>query len=139
MALEWQKVSLETSAAAAEKVAEQVILSKTWVLEHLMENALISMGKKALRVRVKSKGSDDTFEADLHFRDAMAANRALELIGREIGAMFIERHEVGGAGDFAALNDIELIERISAELQGNGIDPSLVQQLLTTEKDETAH
>jgi phage terminase small subunit len=35
------------------------------------------------------------------------ANRALELLGREIG-MFIERHEMGTAGDFARMSDEEL-------------------------------
>lgn len=44
------------------------------------------------------------------------ANRALELLGKERG-MFIDRKEVGGPGDFAAMSDADLDSFINRETQ----------------------
>lgn len=54
-------------------------------------------------------------------RDSMGANRALQLIGMECFSMFVERHEVGGPGDFAKMTDEELAKRIEADAEALGM------------------
>lgn len=62
-------------------------------------------GKKGTRTRAESK-IIEVLEVD-----TMSANRAAELLGKEIG-MFVDRSEVGAPGDFARLSDEELRERV---------------------------
>src|SRR5215813_10554222 len=51
---------------------------------------------------------------ETHQRDASAANRALELLGRELN-LFTEKKEVGKPGDFDHMADEELTEFIEAQ------------------------
>ena len=104
------------------------------MLEKLRKNALIALGEEKLTVQkaVKSrvKEADGSFteafatvEVEVTERDAPAANRALELLGREAeGApLFVERKEVGQPGDFDHMTDDELErqhETLSAAIGG---------------------
>lgn len=63
---------------------EKVSVDKAWVLARLIENAT-----NAARLE-----------------DFAPSNRALELVGRELG-MFIERRELGAPGDFAQLDSVD--------------------------------
>jgi phage terminase small subunit len=55
-------------------------------------------------------------ESAIADNDRPAANRSLELLGREIG-MFIERKEIGRPGDFAALDTAQaVLDAVRAEL-----------------------
>jgi phage terminase small subunit len=74
-------------------------VSRQWVLDNLAENAAKGMRSKSA---------------------SAVANRALELIGKELG-MFIERTERGGPGDFSNLSDEELNERLVATLVLRGM------------------
>lgn len=109
------------------RAAERVIISRTWVLETLRKNALIAVGEEKLKVTkaVKSKIADEsggfieevgTVEVEVTARDGATANRALELLGREVeGApLFVERKEVGLPGEFDDRSDDELRERVRA-------------------------
>jgi phage terminase small subunit len=61
---------------------------------------------------------------------------ALVDLGKHFG-MFIERHEVGGAGEFARMTDAELEKDLLSQAEKLGLDPALVQPLLTYRpKDE---
>ena len=53
-------------------------------------------------------------ELEVHQRDASAANRALELLGREV-ILFTEKREVGKPGDFDHMADEELTAFIEAQ------------------------
>jgi len=53
-------------------------------------------------------------ELETHQRDATAANRALELLGREVN-LFTEKKEVAKPGDFDHMADEELTEFIDAQ------------------------
>jgi hypothetical protein len=65
---------------------ERSAVSKTWVLERLKENA-----ERAMQVRpVLDKEGNPTGEYQWN---GFVANKALELLGRELG-MFVERHEL---------------------------------------------
>jgi phage terminase small subunit len=79
------------------RAAEKVALNRSWVLERLMRNARITMGEEKVKITVKPKDSTETIDLDITMRDAGAANRALELLGKtEEAAVFIDRVEHTG-------------------------------------------
>ena len=69
-------------AAAAQKAG----LTRQWVLERLMLNARICMGEERVRLAVQRTNKEtkqiDVVEIEVTERDAAAANRALELLGK---------------------------------------------------------
>jgi phage terminase small subunit len=69
------------------KASEKAVLDKAWVLERLMKNARIAMGEE--KITLSTKDGEEVATID---RDVSGANRALELLGKELG-MFIERSE----------------------------------------------
>jgi len=81
------------------KAIEKAGLSKAWVIERLMRNAAICLGDQTITIKVRRKptkgGEDDTpgvVDLEISDRDPAAANRALELLGKEIG-MFVDKSE----------------------------------------------
>jgi phage terminase small subunit len=86
---------------STEKAIEKLALTREWVLARLIENATAAADKK----------------------DFSPANRALELLGKEIG-MFIDRKESGAPGDFAQLDAAgvraAIAERLGLAIPGNG-------------------
>jgi phage terminase small subunit len=85
------------------QIVEKTQLSRAFVIENLMENIAVCTGKK--KVTTTGDGGD----LEVYKYDPSAANRALELLGKEL-RMFVDRKEVGGPGDFAKLSDEELDE-----------------------------
>lgn len=65
------------------RVAEGVVLSRQWVIERLVENANRAMQAEA------AKDSDGAPTGEYRYEGSVA-NRALELLGKELG-MFVER------------------------------------------------
>lgn len=74
----------ETARVASEKAAERLSIDREWVLARLVENA-----NRAMQAGPVKTGGKETGE---YRYDGAVANRALELIGKELG-MFIERSE----------------------------------------------
>jgi phage terminase small subunit len=112
------------------KAIESAALTKTWVITHLMENALTCLGKQTVKVVV------DGAEIETYDRNPNAANRALELLGRELN-MFVERVEHGSAGEFARMTEDELSQDLLNQAGKLGIEPAALQHLLTYQpKDE---
>ena len=75
-------------AELREKAAEKAVLDEAWVIERLMRNVRIAMGEE-LVTRVgssidKATGDVRTIEVQESARDAAAANRALELLGKKL-------------------------------------------------------
>jgi hypothetical protein len=98
---------------AVEKAIERTALTKEWVIGRLIENA-----ERALQARgvVTAKG-----EPTGEYRyDGMVANRALELLGKELG-MFIDRKEVGAPGEFQDLDEAALLGEIRREAEAIGV------------------
>jgi hypothetical protein len=94
---------------ASERAIAALAVDRKWVLSKLVQNA----------------------EQALVNNDRSAANRALELIGKEQG-MFIERRETGQPGDFANLSTVEeIIARVKQDLgeQAAGALVSMLGQL----------
>lgn len=112
----------ELQGRAADRAVKSAALSREWVLSRLMKHADVCLGDEKItavravksRVKDESGGFQDvvaTVEITITERDATAANRALELLGREHG-MFVERKEVGKPGDFDNLSDDDLRSRL---------------------------
>jgi hypothetical protein len=77
-----EEINRRSVALAVDKAT----VSKTWVLERLKENVERAMALKP----VLDKDGTPTGEYQYN---GFVANKALELLGREIG-MFVERHEL---------------------------------------------
>ena len=57
-------------------------------------------------VKRKTRDSEEEVRGEYTYQGSVA-NKALELIGKELG-MFIDRREVGGPNEFAHMSDEEL-------------------------------
>jgi phage terminase small subunit len=83
------------------RAAEKASLSRAWVLERLMHNATVALGEKTIKLKIRKRnketGEVSVAEVEITDRDAHAANRALELLGKtdEVRA-FVERVEATG-------------------------------------------
>jgi hypothetical protein len=75
-------------------------LTKEWIIEQLMDN--VAMAKAAEPVLDNEGNPTGEYKVNIP-----AANKALELLGKEVG-MFIDRKEVGQPGDFDKVEDDEL-------------------------------
>lgn len=95
-------------------VTFQAVLDRAWVLERLMRNARIAMGEESVKLKLKDNAGDAVAELDVSDRNGNVANKALELLGKtpEL-AMFVDRVEHGGVGDFDGLTDDQLRQFIA--------------------------
>src|SRR5262245_26330033 len=78
-------------------------LSRAWVLERLMRNAEVALGDRTIKTKViarnKETGEVSVAELEITDRDASAANRALELLGKtDEVRLILDRHEHSGEG-----------------------------------------
>jgi hypothetical protein len=106
-------------------------LTKAWVIAKLVENVDRAMEAEPV---LNAKGNP-TGE---YKYNGNVANRALELLGKEIG-MFVERKEVGGPGAFSELNDEELQQAILEQTRELAeLDPEFAKQL-AQQKRATKH
>lgn len=103
------------AAKSTEKAVEALAIDREWVMGLLKENA-----ERALQ-RIPVTDSDGNVVEYKY--DGAVANRALELLGKEMG-MFIDRKEIGGPGDFARMNDAELDAVIAEETRAIGVGAS---------------
>jgi phage terminase small subunit len=109
-----EEIHKETVAEAI----QQVGISKQWVIEQLVENVMIA---KAAEPVLDNEGRP-TGE---YRTNLPAANKALELIGVELG-MFVKKVETGGPGDFEKLSDDEIERRIRDTERALGISEEAI-------------
>lgn len=113
-----ERIANERESAAIE-LAKKEELTKAWVIDRLMQNARIAMGEQKVKITKK-----DGEEIEVIDRDVSGANKALELLGKEVG-LFIDRKEVGKPGEFAELEELSDAELADiARGRGNGITAS---------------
>lgn len=93
-------------AQATADAVKETGLTKEWVIETLKENVAKAMQARAVL-------DDDGKAIGEYQYQGSVANRALELLGKELG-MFVDRKEVGKPGDFERMNDAELAEFIKS-------------------------
>jgi hypothetical protein len=90
------------------------IIDKAWIISMLARNARIAMGDEKIKMMIADKNSEaGVKEVEISDRDAAAANKALELLGKTAEIrMFVEQHEHGKAGDFSTMTDEQLRREI---------------------------
>jgi phage terminase small subunit len=89
------KARPEVTARIAEleaAAAEAAVLNKAWVLNRLMRNAKVTMGEEKTRISYRPRNGDEATSVEMFRPNPDAANRALELLGREVG-LFTEKLE----------------------------------------------
>jgi hypothetical protein len=68
------------------QVAREAVLNRAWVISRLMANARRALGEEKVKLSVqrtnKTTGEITVSEVEVTERDAAAANRALELLGK---------------------------------------------------------
>jgi hypothetical protein len=79
------------------------------------------LGRKTVKSKLLPRGSTSPVEVELTARDPQAANRALELLGKHLG-LFIDRAEIGSAGEFEELTDDELRQELAAEIKSGVVE-----------------
>jgi phage terminase small subunit len=89
-------------AQATERAVQRTALTKEWVIEGLMENAQRALQRQAVL-------DDDGKPVGEYHYQGQVANRAFELLGKELG-MFIERRETGAPGEFAGIDGMSAEE-----------------------------
>lgn len=89
-------------AALLAAMAHKVTVSKAWVLEKLVANVERAMQHEVARDKDGNEIGDYQYQGQV-------ANRALELLGKEIG-MFVERKEIGVPGEFKAIEEMNAAE-----------------------------
>lgn len=101
-------------AAVTEAATKQLSIDKTWVLTQLVEN--VAMAKQAEPVLDREGKPTGEYTQNL-----AAANRALEMIGKELG-MFVDRKEVRtGALDDASVEELLEIRKALEAKKGNAV------------------
>lgn len=97
-------------AQATADAVKSVGLTKQWVIETLMENVARAMQAKPAKL------DDEGAAVGEYVYQGSVANRALELLGKEVG-MFIDRKEVrsGSLDELPAGTLTELREQLDAE------------------------
>ena len=109
------------------RAAQKVDLDRSWVIRKLMQNAEVCLADRTVKLILRKRGqpgqegNNETETIEVHRHNPDAANKALELLGKEIG-MFIERSEVGQPGEFADLKDEDLREAMVKEAQSLGFN-----------------
>jgi hypothetical protein len=78
-------------------VVEAIQLTREWVLKELIEN--VKMAKSAIPVRT-ADGETGEYKQELP-----AANKALELLGKELG-MFVDRKQIDLTTHESTLDDL---------------------------------
>ena len=108
-----KKVNIQARVAELQtKAEERAVVDRAWVLKRLVEN--VDRAMTAIPVTTKDGQTGE------YKYEGSVANRALELLGKELG-MFVDRKEVGGPGDFERMSDDELDSFIRAQSGALGL------------------
>jgi phage terminase small subunit len=108
----------EREAIHAQATAEAIkstALTKQWVIERLVQNVERAMQEE--EIRNKDGGTGE------YRYEGSVANRALELLGKELG-MFVDRREVGKPGEFEDMDANELRNFVRREAAALGVSVS---------------
>lgn len=81
----------------SQKAADKAVVDQAWVLERLAKNARIAMAEEKVKIAFKPKGSTATIDLEVSMRDAGAANKALELLGKHLGLFAKDNAQQGEA------------------------------------------
>lgn len=111
---------------ARQRAVKKAGLTKEWVIERLMYNA-----ERALRGTPVLDANGVQTGKFSGKPEGHVANRALELLGQTMG-IFVQRHELGGPGDFADLSDDALVAKIREEGAQLGMPAKVIDAWLAS-------
>jgi hypothetical protein len=117
----------EKHAQSTAKAIERASLTKQWVIERLVANVERSMQAESV------KDDEGNATGEYHYQGNVA-NRALELLGKELG-MFIDRKEVGEPGEFERIDDPDELRRRLLELAEAAGERAIAAQLAFGEEE----
>jgi phage terminase small subunit len=134
-----RKQKEQQHSEAVSTVIQRVGITKEWVLNNLVSvvercmQAEPVFDRKGEAVLVETPSGD---LAPAYTFNAAGANKALELIGSEVG-MFVKKVETGGPGDFEKLSDDEIERRIKETENALGITQSAIGTAVSTSRAAT--
>jgi len=126
--LEIQNERIATERTVAAKAAEEAGVDRAWVIRHLKHNALAAMRGSPMYNNKGVPLKDEHGNPRFGKPDHAAAAKSLELIGRDQG-MFINRHEVGGPGEFERMSDKELNKELIEQAMKVGLTQEAIKLL----------
>lgn len=85
----------ELTTSGGERHAEQITIDSAWVTARLIQNAERAMEVEAIRDRASNPTGQYTYQG-------AAANKALELLGKQLGMFQLENVEAGRSDDEVA-------------------------------------
>jgi phage terminase small subunit len=113
-------------ADARRKALEANHVDRPFIIKGLRTTALTALRGVIVRDRNGRKKRDPETGEVIYKPDFHAANRAFELLGKDLG-MFIDRLELGRPGEFAALSDAELRAEIIEAAEAAGAEIKLLE------------
>ena len=92
----------------------RLVLSKTYVIEALLENAEKALGRKPVKISRRVKIGDGEYQdeiAEVYLYEGAVANAAIKMAGSELG-LFIDRKDFRISTGYDKLTDAELAEQL---------------------------
>lgn len=114
-----RKQAKTAAAAIAKEIGGEGIPTKAWVTAKLQSVVNRCMQAEPVKDAEGNPIGEYKFNAG-------GANKALELLGKELG-MFVERREVGRTGEFTGMDEDELREFVTREADALGVGVQRVE------------
>lgn len=118
----------EMSRVTAVKAAEEAGTDRAWINRTMRHTVLLALRGHPRHHRDGKVMRDEAGNPMYSPPQLTPAVRGLELLGREQG-MFIERAEIGGAGDFERMSDSDLGNEIARAAERIGLPAEAVKLL----------
>lgn len=96
------------------KKQNRLVLSKTYVIEALLENAEKALGRRPVKISRRVKVGEGEYEdevAEVYLYEGQVANAAIKMAGSELG-LFIDRKDFRISTGYDKLTDAELAEQL---------------------------
>lgn len=87
------------------KRADRFVLTKQWLIDAVIENAEIALGRRPVKV-----GKADDFK-EVYVYKGDVANQAVKMLGTEFD-LFVERKDVRITNEYSKLSDADLARRL---------------------------
>jgi hypothetical protein len=130
--MEIQDEGFQKERKVAEIATKKAGLDESWIIERA--KYVVELALRGNPIRGPDGHPTGQFDGKTNLR---AATDALRLCA-DFKGMRIQRHEIGGPGDFARMTDDELDGALFQTAQALGLPEDAIAGLLTHRKDEAA-